>query len=302
MQRWRATVEARGAELEILEAPARPDPIVRSLLDLPLFDAARYVLVRDAPQLSGARRGTEGAAELASAIRLASPTTHACFLVRGTVPPASVVLTAIREAGGQVVHHPALRAGERRAWLERELQHRGLRLPRDAVDLLMRCTGGVLGVLTTELDKIAAHGGRLPMEELRKLVGDAEQLELYRVLDLLAGPTPARGAALLTALVDDGCSTQYLLTVLGGQLRDLLVVHALLIRGQPSAGVVAATLKQPTWRAERLLRQAQSVPAARAAEWLHRLQRIDVGVKAGDLDDGSAMKLFGFEAVESLSA
>ena len=89
--------------------------------------------------------------------------------------------------------------------------------------------------MTGELDKIAAHGPITTPEQLERLVAGTEQLELYKVLDLLAGPQPAAGAALLADLIEEGRSTQYLLSILAGQVRDLLMVHALLLRGHRSS-------------------------------------------------------------------
>lgn len=297
--RWRAPLAA--ADVEVIDAPAKLEPLIASLVDVPLFGAERHVLVRDLPQLTGTRRGTMGAEELSRALAMRAPTTHVCFAVRATVAPSNPVLAAIRANGGQVVHHQQLRAPERRQWLDRELQSRGMRLPSGGADLLLRSTGGDLGAMGGELDKIAAHGGTPTVVELEQLIAGTEQLELYRVLDLLAGPQPAAGAALLADLVAEGRSTQYLLSILAGQLRDLLMVHALMLRGQRGVGALAAAMRVPPWRAERVLRTAQSIPASLAMRWMRDLQRIDAGLKAGELDDAAALRHWGLAAARALA-
>ncbi len=268
---------------------------------MPLFAAERHVLVRDLPQLSGARRGTAGVEELSRALAMRAPSTHVCFAVRATVAPANPILAAIKANGGRVVHHDKLRQSDRRQWLDAELRSRGLRLPNGGAELLLRCTAGDLGTLGGELDKIAAHGGVTTVEQLGQLVAGTEQLELYKVLDLLAGPQPAAGAALLIALIAEGRSTQYLLSILAGQLRDLLMAHALLLRGQRGAGAVAASMRIPAWRAERVLRTAQAIPATLAMRWMRELQRVDAGLKAGEVDDVAALRQWGLAAADSLA-
>ena len=294
---WRA--EATG-DVEVLDAPGRLEPLIASLVDMPLFTAERHVLVRDLPQLAGARKGTIGVAELVRALSLRAPSTHVCFAVRTTVTPANPVLAAIRAEGGRVIHHPQLRPGERRQWLDTQLRARDVRLPSGGADVLIRCTGGDLGALTGELDKIAALGGQMTIADLHQLVAGSEQLQLYEVLDRLAGTQPAAGAALLAQLIAEGRAPQYLLSILAGQLRDVLMAHAVLLRGERGATAVASALRLPPWRAERVLRTALAVPATLAMSWMRSLQRIDAGLKSGEVDDVVALQRWGLTAAAAM--
>jgi DNA polymerase III delta subunit len=296
VERWRSAID----DVEVIDGPARLEPLIASLVDVPLFATLRHVLVRDLPQLSGARRGSAGVAELTAALAMRAPTTRICFAARTTVAAGNPILAAIEANGGQVIHHPKLRPSDRRHWLEDELRTRALRLPQGGVELLLRCTAGDLGAMSGELDKIAAHGTPNGYADLERLVSGTEQLELYKVLDLLAGTQPAQGAALLANLVEEGRSTQYLLSILAGQVRDLLMVHALLLRGHRSAGALAAEMRVPAWRAERVLRTAQAIPAPLAMRWMRELQAIDAGVKAGEVDDTAALRHWGLAAARSL--
>lgn len=298
VDRWRAEVVT--GDVEVIDAPARLEPLIASLVDMPLFAAERHVLVRDLPQLSGARRGTAGVDELTRALAMRAPTTHVCFAVRATVAPGNPILAAIQTGGGRVVHHPKLRPADRRQWLDSELSRRSMRLPAGGPDLLLRCTAGDLGALGGELDKIAALGGSPGLAQLQRLVAGTEHLELYRVLDLLAGPRPAQGAALLGDLIAEGHSTQHLLSILAGQLRDLLMAHGLALRGQRGAAAMATAMRIPAWRAERLLRSAGAIPATLAIAWMRDLQRIDAGVKAGEVDDSAALRHWGLVAARAL--
>ena len=296
MERWRAS----AVDVEVIDATSKLEALIASLVDVPLFATERHVLVRDLPQLGGARKGTAGVDELVRALTMRSPTTRVCFAIRATVAAGNPILAAIQASGGEVVHHAKLRPSDRRQWLDTELRARAVRLPAGGADLLLRCTGGDLGAMGGELDKIAAHGGTSSVEQLQQLIAGTEQLELYKVLDLLAGPQPAAGAALLTDLIAEGRSTQYLLSVLAGQLRDLLMVHALLLRGQRSSGSLASAMRVPPWRAERVLRTAQAVSAPLAMRWMRDLQRIDAGVKAGEVDDAAALRHWALVAAEAL--
>jgi DNA polymerase III delta subunit len=294
---WR--VSASG-DVEVLDAPAKLEPLIASLVDMPLFAAERHVLVRDLPQLSGSRKGNSGVEELVHALSLRSPSTHLCLAVRATVAPGNPILAGVQTLGGRIVQHPSLRPGERRQWLETEVRSRNLRLPPGGAELLLRCSGGDLGAIDGELVKIAVHGERLTIEQLHLLVAGTEQLQLYNVLDLLAGPQPAAGAALLADLISEGRSPQYLLSILAGQLRDLLMAHAVMLRGQRGAGALATAMHIPTWRAERVMRTANAIPATLAMAWMRELQRVDAGLKAGEVDDVAALQHWGLSAAQAL--
>jgi DNA polymerase III delta subunit len=294
---WRASA---SGDVEVLDAPAKLEPLIASLVDMPLFAAERHVLVRDLPQLSGSRKGNTGVDELVHALSLRSPSTHLCLAVRATVAPGNPILASVRALGGRIVHHPSLRPGDRRQWLETEVRSRNLTLPPGGAELLLRCSGGDLGAIDGELVKIAAHGERLTIEQLQLLVAGTEQLQLYNVLDLLAGPEPAAGAALLADLIAEGRSPQYLLSILAGQLRDLLMAHAVLLGGARGAGALAAALRIPEWRAERVLRNTHGIPAMLAMVWMRQLQRIDAGLKAGEVDDVAALQHWGLSAAQAL--
>ena len=294
---WRA---AAGDDVEVVDASTRTDQLIASLVDVPLFAAERHVLVRDLPQLTGARRGATGGDAVAHAVTVRSATTRVCFAVHGTVAAGNVILAAVGTAGGRVVHHARLRSFERKQWLEREVRRRELRLPAGAIDLLLRATGGELGALVSELDKVAAFGAPPTAAQLEQLVAGTDHLDLYRVVDLLGSARPAEGAALLAGLVAEGRSTQHLLSILAGQLRDLLLVDALALRGQRGPAAIATGLRVPSWRAERLARTAAAIPAPLAAAWIGDLQRIDAGLKAGEVDDAAALTWWGLRAARSL--
>ncbi len=298
VEQWRAS--ATG-DIEVIDAPAKLEPLIASLVDMPLFAAERHVLVRDLPQLAGSRKGNGGVDELLRALSLRAPSTHLCLAVRATVAPGNPILATVQAQGGRVVHHQALRPGDRRHWLDTEVRARNLELPAGGAELLLRCSGGDLGAIDGELDKIAAHRDHLTIEQLQQLVAGTEQLQLYNVLDLLAGPHPAAGAALLADLLAEGRSPQYLLSILAGQLRDLLMAHAVLLRGQRGASALAAAMHLPAWRAERVLRTAHAIPATLAMVWMRELQRIDAGLKAGEVDDVAALQRWGLSAAQALS-
>ena len=296
-RRWLAAARAQAItdlDVEIVDQPAQLDGLRRSLTEIPFLAERRHVLVRDPPQLAErARRGADNAEALAALIGERAETTALCIVAHLRVAPTSPVLAAVRQARGRVVEHPRLKARDLRAWAERRSRELGLRLPRGGVEHVVRLSAGDLGIVEGELAKLEAYadGRALSIDDVDRLAAGAEQLEIWDVLDRLLLPPHWRGPAAVDALLADGVAVQYISSVVGGQLRELLRAHELLRGGRGArAPDIAAALGLPPWRVERLLRWTSATTPAMVERWLRALQHLDAEVKLGRLDDAAALR------------
>jgi len=215
------------------------------------------------------------------------------------VAATNAVMAAVRDLGGRISYYGPVKGRDLRAWLDERLRQAGLRLPRDATEHLIITSGGDLGILDNEVVKLSAYAAGRPalsLDEVARLAGGDEQIEVWGVLDRLLSTPPGRGAAAVDIAIGGGISTQYLIATLSGQLRDLLVAQELLRERRGGPAALAAAMGVPPWRAERLARQAGAVPAEVLEQWLRALQRIDADVKAGKVDDTAALRTFGLRA------
>ncbi|HYA00680.1 MAG TPA: hypothetical protein VEK76_10060 [Candidatus Binatia bacterium] len=311
---WRGLAAASQLGVEVIDPPAPLDRIRTALADMPLIDERRFVLVRDPPQLGGGRRPGEAGRELALALELRAPSTSVCLVSHEQVPATHPVASAVTRLGGEVRLRNPLRGRELRAWAQQHAQSRGVRLPSGGLDHLLRVAGSDLGIISAEIDKLSSYeaGGpprpesspgaasEVDLETLRRLVGGAEGIEVWNVLERLLGPEPARGAAAALELTDAGRSTVYLIATLAGQLSELRRAQSVLNSGvAPSA--LASRLRVPEWRAERLARQARAVPSAVVEQWLRDLLRLDVAVKSGEADEREGVGPFILRASRTLA-
>jgi DNA polymerase-3 subunit delta len=294
------TAASRGSEMrvEVFDSSFRLEELRRSLVEVPLIDAQRWILVRDPPQLGGTvRRSAEGAEALAATLEERAPTTSVCLVAHVRVAPQNAVLVAVRRLGGEIVYRPRPKGRELRAWVDAEIAARGLRLGPGGAAHLLEVTGADLGALAGELDKLVAlaDGQALTTTVVREAVAGDEPVEMWSVIEDLLGSTPGRAAATVGQLLDQGRSSQHLLAVLAGQARDLLMAQAYLHTHGSGAGL-AAELRVPDWRADRLARQARAVPAALVAAWLRELHDLDRRIKAGELGDADGLRLLALRA------
>lgn len=302
---WLAAARAAALsdlDVEVLEAPARLDGVRVSLGIAPFLAQQRSILLRDPPQLlDRPRRGADSAEALASALAERAPTTSVCVVVHQRVSPTHPVLGVIRGAG-RVVEYPRRRGRELRTAVEDMVRARALRLPRGAIDRLLEVANGDLGVVDTEIAKLAAYagGGPVNLEDARRLIAGAEQVETWDLLERLVTPPHGRGPAALESLLGEGVSSQYLISILAGQLRELLLALDLIAEGS-GPGALAAELGVPPWRAERVVRWARGVRPEQVEGWLRALQQLDADVKMGLADDAAGLRSLVLRAARELA-
>ena len=302
---WRQRARPPQLDVEVFDGPARLNEFRNAVAEMPLFDPERALLLRDPPQLTGSakRGGIDPPERLVLILGELAPTTVLCLVAHAKFPDRNAVLAAVRAQGGAIVFHAAVKGRDLRAWADREIGARGLRLGGGSVDHLIRIAGPDLGSIASELDKLVAlaAGRPLSVTEVRTAVAGDEAAGLYETLGELLGPPPAKGAESIDRLLSEGRAGQYLLAILAGQIRDLVLAQAYVQRHGSTAGLAAA-LGKPDWQADRLSRQARSVSPALAARWLAALHDVDRKLKSGEIAETDGLRLAVLRAAAEVTA
>jgi DNA polymerase III delta subunit len=289
-------------DVEIIDGASRLDQVRSALIERPFLSSARHLLLRDPPQLSErVRRGAEGADALAAALAGKSPDTRVCIVVHQRVAPQHPVLTTVRSAG-RVVEHARLKGRELRAAIEALIAERGARLPRGGVDHLLQVSGGDLGIVESELAKLAAYaeGRALGIDQLRELVAGSEHVQSWDVVDRLLTAPHGRGPAAVESLLADGMSPQLLLSQVAAQLREMLQAQEILAEPRADASRLASVLGLAPWQGERLVRRSRAATPAQVEGWLRALQWLDAESKAGRLEDAAGLRSVMLRAARQL--
>jgi len=134
-----------------------------------------------------------------------------------------------------VVECRPLRPADLQRWLASEAQRLGKSLDRAAAELLVARAGTVLSTLLGHLEKLAAHaGGRtdLTAEDVRALVGNQEEREVYELALAAASKDSPRAFRILRRLLASGEAVQVLVWKLAWQYRKLAEARKLLEAGR----------------------------------------------------------------------
>ncbi len=157
--------------------------------------------------------------------------------------------------GARVVECKPLRPADLQRWLASEAQRLGKTLDRAAGELLASRAGTNLAALAGHLEKLASHaGGRgtVTADDVRGLVGNEEEREVYELALAAASKDGAKALRILRALLGAGEAVQVLLWRIAWQYRKLAEAKKLLAAGRRRFEVTSQL--QITYFADEFLR------------------------------------------------
>ena len=263
--------------LEKLDASALTlDRLRDSVLQAPFLDPHRVVVARGV----AARR----ADALAPALAEVPETTRLLLTVNGKLPASSKLVKAFGALdGGQARELAPLRGRQLTDWVHQ--RGRDLGLPPGAVAQVLRATPPDLGVLNSELEKLAAFGaggGELDPDTLRALLAGGRHEEVFRLTDQLL-PRPTADA---WRVLDDLLEREPPTTVayrLARHLALVLEVRTRQERGEALAEL-QASMREHSFVVQKAYDAARGADPARLEAGLRALLDYEWEVKSGQID------------------
>jgi DNA polymerase III delta subunit len=242
------------------------------------------------------------------------PKTRAAFLKYLERPAQETVVILVQSAaeesedkdlvrGAFAVACEPLPAERARRWLLRRAAALGVTLEDAAADHLLAATGGELGAVAAELQKLAALPGGTPLtaEQVGALVGIRHGETIYDWRDAALDGDAGRAAAMTGPLLDQpGVTAVKLVTLVGTSLVGVGLARSHLDRGTRGGSLerlVFDRLRQlrlfglPDWKAEsvRWARWAGAWPAARVHAGLRAARDADVALKSTTISNERAI-------------
>ena len=272
----RAAARAQGiAEREVHDADGRDydwNRLAASFRAPSLFAMRRLVEVR----LPTGKPGKDGAKVLSEFC--ADPPSDVVLLVTAgewSRAHAGKWSEAIGRAGHVVVAWP-VKPHEQVDWIERRARSRGLRLERDAVQLLAERMEGNLLAAAQEIDKLVllADGAPVDVARLESLVADAARYDVFRLCEAAMNGQGPQVARMLAGLRAEGEAVPALVGMVARELQ----AAASLARVQAGGGNLAAEFKaQRIWESKQAMyrRALARHDAARWERFAAEVGRVD---------------------------
>jgi DNA polymerase-3 subunit delta len=261
--------EARTPAAELLGA-----------LDTPsLLGGIRLVIVRDAQDLlkeqaKALQAYLERPSESSTLVLVSSGRTK----LDGTVKKIGTVVALEAPKGRRLV-----------AWLKQRAKMHSLALDDRAAWTLIDAVGNELRDLDSALVQLATGlgPGRPSPADIRKALPRAADQRIYTFTDAVGDRRVGPAMTSLRRLLDQGEEPLVLFGALAAQMRRMLRARGIAERG---AAAVGELLGLPTWRAERLTKQARSYREEELVASLQLLADTDVEMKGGDLPPDAALE------------
>jgi DNA polymerase-3 subunit delta len=283
-----------------------PEQLMAICDTMPFLSAHRLVVVEgllkrfDRPE--GPRRGARAArGESTEALErwrgLADyaqrmPDTTTLILVDEEVSAGNPLLQALKPSG-QVREFRLLRPGVVLQWILERAQNQGIDISPAAARLLADLVGNNLWLLASELEKLAAYaqGRRIEGADVRALVSEAHQVNIFAMVDAIVEKRAAVALRLLRQLTTAGVEGGRLLAMVIRQYRLIIQAREMMTANLSTLEIGQRLGVTSEFVLQRILDQAQRYSLSRLKAVYRRLLEADVGVKRGQYDEGLALEL-----------
>jgi DNA polymerase III subunit delta len=261
--------EPRTSAAELLGALETPS----------LLGGVRLVVVRDAQDLLK---------EQTTALQgyLENPSDASILVLTAT---GRTKLDGIAKKIGTVVSLDAPKGRRLVGWLKDRAKSHSLALDDRCAWALLDTVGNELRDLEAALVQLSTGTGKgkPSVADIRKAFPRAADQRIYTFTDAVGDRRMAPAMTSLRRLLDQGEEPLVLFGALAGQVRRMLRARGVAERGP---GAVGDLLGLPTWRAERLTKQARSYKEEELVASLQLLAETDVEMKGGDLPPDAALE------------
>jgi len=200
------------------------------------------------------------------------------------------VFKAIKKAGG-ALEFTAQGQNQLMTWIARRFAALHKSVSRAACEQLIFMTGGLMGRILPEIEKLAAYvkSEEVSLEDVKAVAIKFPEANVFEMGELIAGKDYAKAAAVLQELLDMRTEPIMILAMLGRSMRQLYTARLLLDRGQGIQELMAELDIRFEFIARRLLSGARGFDAETLRAALRRMAEADLEMKSGRSAEGAAL-------------
>lgn len=276
IQAWRSELVSDFGFEAVDASAVTMDRLRDAVLQAPFLDPFRAVVVRGV--------ATRRADSLAPALAEVPETTRVLITVNGRLAASSKLVKAVAAlAGGQARELQPLKGRGLSDWAGQRARELGL--PGTAAAAVLRSSRPDLGVIDSELRKLAAYratGAELDSQVMAELLAGGRQEEVFRLTDLLL-PRPAADAwRVLSSLLEREGPT-LIAYRLARHLALVLEVRTRQDRGE-TLSQMQGEMREHSFVVQKAYDAARVTPPERLEAGLRALLEYEWEVKSGQVD------------------
>lgn len=180
---------------------------------------------------------------------------------------------------------PNLKDGRLIGWMRERAKRLECDISPPALSLLAGLVGSNLWLLSNEIQKLClyAQGRRVEENDVRLLVSDAREVNVFAMVDAILERRAAATIRLLHSLEDEGAAPPYLLFMITRQFRILIQAKDLLQQKRKVADIGSSLGIYADFALRKTLEQAKEHSMERLEKVYRKLLDTDVSIKTGRL-------------------
>ncbi len=221
------------------------------------------------------------------------PDTSVLIVLVDEVLDANNTLVKAASQHGQVIQSTLPKGAAVENWIKKRAQSIGGAISPDAAALLANLIGNQLRLLANELDKLATYAGNgatITVDDVRKLSAHVQEARIFDLTDALAQRNRTQALNILHDLLSDGEPPLKLISTITSQVRSLLLVKELALKGMRSAQI-ATTIGIAPFIADKALRQVGKFTPAQLEGAYRQLLATDATLKRSRMTPEAALDL-----------
>jgi DNA polymerase III subunit delta len=185
---------------------------------------------------------------------------------------------------------------EARNEAETLLRQAGIRMDREALDLLVEALASDIARIAVEIEKLALFAGNrsIGVDDIAALVPDARSATIFALVNALGSRDRIHSLEVLDTLVKEGEYLPLVLAFLSTQFRMALVAREAGLRGSGQIVGHFTRMGMPMWssRAEQLQQTISKFTQPQLESAVQLLYRADTGLRDARPDDRTIMEQF----------
>jgi DNA polymerase-3 subunit delta len=280
--------------------------IVAACDTLPMMSERRVVTV-SAPDGEQASLGRADAKSLAEYVK-SVPETAMLLIVTASIPKNSALYKAVATYG-KVYDFSRLGRSDLAAFIRGRFKRAGVEAPPAVVSEVIGVSGYLertprsdLFRISSDVTNIAAYvrGGRtdastppaVTLADISACMGVSMEADVFAMLDAVSAGRKGDSIELIRNMTERGENAFGMLALLTGQFEIMLGYKEMRDRRAPMSEIADALGVRSEFRLRKAAGFADRYSAARIAELLHRLYRVDRDIKSGLYDERLALTMF----------
>ena len=230
------------------------------------------------------------------------PPTSDLVFMEGQLQANNPVLKNVK-AVAEVKEFGKMTANDLRGWVQKRVMDRNASITTNAVQLLVDMIGMDLWALASELEKLLlyATGRTIEIEDVEEMVGFVKEVSIFTVVDAVLEGNRMVAMRNLTKLLEGEATVPYVLSMLGRQVRMLLLAKELIQEKVPQGELGDRLGINSQYPLRKTLEQARRF-TPQSLRVLHTgLLNTDVAIKTGAQGERLALEFLVAEMCQTVS-